>query len=128
MSKIGSLCIKYTYLRELYLKHKPPTAKTSTKELLASEKRWIDLCKKNKDKFANNSFGLNEDEYMMRWFDPDYWRVSYYNYAKNECKCETNESLWTFDIIQFPYQPYNCLLKAPEKDFKVMFKRLLSIW
>ena len=124
MSKIGSLCIKYTYLRELYLKN-TKTTKPSQRDLLASEKRWLDLCKKKKDKFKYKySFGLNENEYMSRWFDQDFWRMSYYNHAKLECKLDSNESLWTFDIIQFPYQPYNSLLKAPEKDYKHRPKNL----
>jgi hypothetical protein len=117
MSKIGSLCIKYTYLRELYLKNTKTTK--HQRDLLASERRWLELCKKNKDKFKYKySCGINENEYLSRWYDQDFWRMSYYNHAKLECKLDSNESLWTFDIIQFPYQPYNSLLKAPEKDYK----------
>jgi hypothetical protein len=43
--------------------------------------------------------------------------MSYYNYVKQNCKITSPDSLWTFDIIQFPYLPGSGILKAPENEY-----------
>ena len=51
-------------------------------------------------------------------FDNDFWRMSYYNYVKEKCKIKTPDSLWTFEVIQFPFNINNSILKGPEKDYQ----------
>jgi len=46
MSKTGCLCLKYTFLRELHLRHRP--TKSGAREAIAGEKRWTELVTKNK--------------------------------------------------------------------------------
>ena len=118
MSSIGCLCVKYTFLRDLSLKYRL-TINRSSKEVLASEKKWLELIKKNKIKFNDcneNSYCFNEDDYLSKWFDTDIWRCLYYKLLKD--KTITNpSSIWTFDIIQFPcVVTNNNLLRAPERD------------
>ena len=118
MSKIGCLCVRYTFLRDLNLKHRSTLVK-STKEVIASEKKWLELIKKNRAKFNDpmeNSYCFNEDEYLAKWFDIDIWRFLYYKLLK-EKKIVNPASIWTFDIIQFPCVLNNGnLLRAPERD------------
>jgi hypothetical protein len=118
MSKIGCLCVRYTFLRDLNLKHRSTLLK-STKEVIASEKKWLELIKKNRGRFTDtneNSYCFNEDEYLAKWFDIDIWRLLYYKLLK-EKKITNPSSIWTFDIIQFPCVVNNGnLLRAPERD------------
>lgn len=72
MCSIGCLCVKYTFLRDLNLKLKHQIK--SSKEIIAAEKRWSDLIRKNKHKFVKNLFCTNEDLYFMNWFDLDQWK------------------------------------------------------
>ena len=122
MSEIGSLCIKHTFLKEINAKQKQNLVLSSAakfREALAPEKRWLDFIKRNSDKFACKfSCGLSENDYLYRWFDTDYWRMSYYNYVKQECKISTPDALWTCDVIHFPYGTATGMLKAPEKDYQ----------
>ena len=43
--------------------------------------------------------------------------MSYFNFIKQKCKITSPDSIWTFDIIQFPYLPASGILKAPENDY-----------
>ena len=113
ISKIGCLCIKYTFLRDLYSKQKP--GKLFSKEFLVNEKRWTEQIRKNISRISPDACGLNENNYLHRWFDMDYWRMEYYNYIK-QLGIQSADSIWTFDVIHFPYNPATSVLRAPEKD------------
>jgi hypothetical protein len=81
MSEMGSLCIKHTFLKELYVRQRTNVASYSTnsgdcsnfglskyKENLSKEKRWSEFIKKNKALFKTKySCGLNESDYLIRW-------------------------------------------------------------
>jgi hypothetical protein len=121
MSKMGSTCIKYTFLKEMSARGRQnctPNKLPSYKDIVSAEKKWLDFAKKNKTKFKHaHSCGLNENEYLLRWFDMDFWKMSYYSYVREECKLSSADSVWTMDILQFPYVNAYGLLKAPEKDY-----------
>ena len=107
MSKIGCLCIKYEYLRDLFLKYKQQKLqfKQSTTENLASEPRWLSFCRTHSNKFKYKySYGLYEHEYFSIWLDEDIWHMFYYNFIKTEHPIESSEALWTVDIFSFPYK------------------------
>lgn len=115
MSKIGCLCIKYTYLRDLCYRYK--SVKKSY-EKCAHEKHWMDVVAKNNGRLNPRSCGLNESEYLLRWYDEDYWRMEYYNFIKEKEQTVAGfgaDNIWTFDIIQFPYNTTSHMLRAPEK-------------
>lgn len=118
MSQIGCLCVRYTFLRDLSLKYRLTLSKSS-KEVIASEKKWLDLIKRNKQKFTDTneaSYCFNEDDYLAKWFDMDIWRFLYYKKLK-EKQITNPSSIWTFDVIQFPCVVNNSnLLRAPERD------------
>lgn len=61
---------------------------------------------------------LPENDYLLKWFDLNTWRSSYYNLMKHALAkpIKTADQLWTFDILQFPYVAANCLLKQPERS------------
>ncbi len=76
-----------------------------------------------------NSCGLDESNYFLRWFDEDYWRMEYFN-SINQHNINSANSLWTFDIIHFPYSPTTGMLRQPEKDHEQRprnFKPCISV-
>jgi hypothetical protein len=115
MCSIGSSCLKYTFLRDLSLKVRPNAVNKSTKEHCVYEKKWFELIKKAKNHLASDSCCFNEDEYMLKWFNMMYWRKTYVNRLKMK-NIHTEQQLWTFDIISFPYMTNNCTIRAPERD------------
>jgi hypothetical protein len=64
-----------------------------------------------------DSCGLDEGKYFTCWFDDDYWRTEYFDHV-NQHSIHSPDSLWTFDIIHFPYTPATSLLRPPEKDYE----------
>lgn len=117
MSKVGCLCIKYTYLRELYVRYRSAKG-TSNVEKCAHEKRWLDVVAKNGGRVNQRACGLNENDYLLRWYDEDYWRMEYYNFIRQHEQALDGfgaDNIWTFDVIQFPYNTSTHLLRAPEK-------------
>ena len=112
MSKMGSLCIKFTYLRELQLRHRPKQLSTN-KELTAPETKWTDLLRKIQPRL---SLSVNESEYIAKWFDTNEWRQAYFKFIQEEFKeSATADSMWTFDLMQFPY--VKGVVHAPENDY-----------
>lgn len=72
MSEMGSLCIKFTFLKELYVRQRSHLSSAGcgfkTKENFAHEKHWLLFIKKNRDSFKYGfSCGLNENDYLLRW-------------------------------------------------------------
>ncbi len=126
MSKIGCLCLKHTYLRELYAKYRTGT-KSSTTEKLASEKRWMDVVVKSSSRVHARACGVNENDYLLRWFDEDYWRMEYYNFMRQQSPELSAEDIWTFDVIQFPYNTGTNMLRAPEK-VNILAAELNILW
>ena len=119
MSAAGCLCLRYIYLREVYVKQRGASAKLSSrKEFLAGERRWIDLSKKIYPKLTSEACSAkNENQFMLKWFNTDFWRMSYYNRVKKQTPVESPDSLWTFDIFEFPYSVNN-QLGAPKRDYQ----------
>jgi hypothetical protein len=118
MSRIGSMCIKYTFLREMYIKLRENCEKNSSKETLAGEKHWLDFVKSNKEKFSyEKCFALDENNYVEMWYDSDYWRFSYYKYIRETCSITDGDHLWVFDVISFPFSMFSNTLRPPEKDY-----------
>ena len=110
LSHIGSLCIKYTYLRDLHARHRPKQQSTS-KELIANDNKWLELIRK----IENNLDYPNENDYMSKWYDINQWRQSYFEFIRNEFRINEADSVWTFDLIQFPY--LRGVVHAPENDY-----------
>ena len=110
MSQIGSLCIKYTYLRELQLRHRPKQL-SANKETIVNDQKWTELMRK----IQANILFTNENEYMAKWFDTKVWRQAYFKFVRDECRCTEPDSVWTFDFIQFPY--LKGVVHTPENDY-----------
>lgn len=117
MSKIGSLCIKHTFLRDLNLRNRADV-QSLKKEFLCPEKRWNEFIAKNRAKFKNpNSIGLmTESEYLLRTMNLAEWKQKYTNLVVNELKIEKGDQLWNFEIITFPFIISTNTLRQPEKD------------
>ncbi|CAF1057316.1 unnamed protein product [Brachionus calyciflorus] len=115
MSKMNSLCIKYTFLRDFGQRNK--TENQNKKEILSNEKRWNDLLSKSRGKFKyENSLGiLSENEYLTKSLDASNWRKKYLS-RLNELQIDKPEQIWHFEIFQFPYMLNSSMLKNPEKD------------
>jgi hypothetical protein len=83
MSKIGSMCIKYTFLRDLYKRNRSNVVTLMSRELIAPEKKWIELITKHVDKFKQpDSCAHNENAYINRCIDVDCWRSCYWHFMK----------------------------------------------
>jgi hypothetical protein len=131
MSEIGSTCIKFTFLKELHNNRSYSCVTKKIKEITAHENHWNSFIKKNKAKFKYDySFGKNESDYLLRWYDEDIWRMFYHKYCIDKHQISTGESLWTFEILQFPYSVSNNILSAPCKDYTTRprnFKPRISV-
>lgn len=116
MSRANSLCIKYTYLRDMYNRTKPADL-TSKKEVISRDKHWLDFVAKNKHKFKFKfSLGLLSDsDYLSRSLDVDVWRQKY-EALVDELGVRKAEMLWNFEVIQFPFNTNSGMLRHPEKD------------
>ncbi len=110
MSSIGSVCIKYTYLRDLNATYRPKQSSHS-KEQLASENKWSELMRK----IQNRLIYPNENEYLAKWFDTKRWSQAYYKFVLSEHCISESDSMWTFDLIQFPY--LKSVVHPPDNDY-----------
>jgi hypothetical protein len=110
MSSIGSVCIKYTYLRDLNATYRPKQSSHS-KEQLASENKWSELMRK----IQNRLIYPNENEYLAKWFDTKRWCQAYYKFVLSEHCISESDSMWTFDLIQFPY--LKSVVHPPDNDY-----------
>lgn len=123
MNLKGLLCIKYTFLRDLYLQQTPQQSQQqqSYKEPLANEKKWLELISpKNRSKFqyADSLGVLAENDYLLKWIDANSWRLNYYTFIRSSLPkpVSSADQLWTFDMLTFPYFVPQSLLRQPERD------------
>ena len=108
LSRIGSTCIKKSFLKE-FEPCSSSNLDTSQSRILNEKclkKYFEDFSIKNRNKFKNeNSFGLiDENDYLAKWQNIDTWRNAYLDYTKNVCNIQSSKQLWTVEIFYFPYK------------------------
>lgn len=115
----------------MYLKQasQSGSSSTSSRDLIASEKKWIDLIgAKNRSKFKySGSMGLlTENDYLLKWIDLNSWRLNYHQFIRSQPTIARPDQLWTFDVITFPYSVPQTLLRQPERGFEQRPRNLKS--
>lgn len=111
------------YLKQQATNLSSTPSSNSSRDSIASEKKWLDLIgTKNRSKFnyAGSMGLLSENDYLLKWIDVQSWRLQYHQLVRAalERPISRADQLWTFDIITFPYSVPQTLLRQPERDLE----------